>query len=200
METLSPKGVTMGLFTNRKREVEDDTVRSSDAIRAVEPSWIDEPAPPMPEPVDEHENAAADQGWFAAAAPDPLPDRAAPFTDPAPSDTVGADHEAERALAEFGITLAETEPAVPPAPRRSLTDHPVGTVHAGNVEIDARGLLDMLGVTPAATLMDISEARLRFLAEHDPAAEDDPEAARIKERIRRRVNTAYASFRLTLAD
>ena len=64
-------------------------------------------------------------------------------------------------------------------------------------EIDVDGLLEMLGVNADASLIDISEARLRFLSEQDPSSETNEDAAQIKERIRREVNTAYASIRLT---
>lgn len=201
METHSPKGVTMGLFTNRKREVADDDVQPPRILGGEESSWIEDPPAPLAP------NQGTDEGlsptnditdWFGGVTTDVVPERAEPFAEG--ERRVGSTepaHEAERALAEFGITLAETEPAVPPAPRRPLTERPV---HAGNVEIDVDGLLEMLGVAPNAPLIDISEAHLRFMAQHDPAAEDDPEAAHLKEQIRRQVNTAYASFRLTLAD
>lgn len=80
---------------------------------------------------------------------------------------------------------------------RQLDDRP--PAHVGNVEIDVPGLLDMLGIDQTATLTDISEARQRFSAEHEPNGYDDADAAEIKEKIRREVNTAYALFRLTHA-
>jgi len=55
----------------------------------------------------------------------------------------------------------------------------------------------MLGVDDSATLIDISEAQQRFLADHQPVDSDDADAAAIKEAIRREINSAYASFRLT---
>ena len=113
------------------------------------------------------------------------PESAAPF----------AETEAAIALAEVGITLEETEPELPPGPRRSLEERP--RTQAGNVEVDAEGLLQMLGIESRATLAEISEAHRRFVADHDPSAETDQEAAIIKERIRRQINMAYASFRLT---
>lgn len=177
----------MGLFTNRKREVDDDVVKASEAIDGLEPSWISDP----PDPVDAIPEVAA------PFADDPTPTPSA--RDAATDAYVSAEERAAGELARYGIDLAETEPSVPPGPRRASTDE-AALVQAGNVEIDAVGLLDMLGVDPDASLSDISQARLRFLVEHDPAAESDPEAARLKERIRRQVNTAYASFRLTRAD
>lgn len=114
--------------------------------------------------------------------------------------------EASSTLAQFGIAPVDDAvdaPLLDPAPdvdltlKRRLEDRP--RVQAGNVEIDAAGLLNMLGVDHNATLIDISDARQRFLAEHLPADSDDVDAAELKEKIRREVNTAYASFRLTHA-
>ena len=204
-----PKGdETMGLFTNRKREDDDaEVVQAGEAIDALDPAWIDDEAEeaqnaaiwPAPTDVPAPPNTDVIPEVAAPFIDEVRPDVAAPFVDP--NSVNGTDeHEAARALAEFGITLEETEPTMPPGPRRPLADQPTGMAHAGNVEIDAHGLLEMLGVEPDAALIDISDARLRFLAEHDPAAEGDADAAAIKERIRRQVNVAYASFRLTHAD
>lgn len=186
----------MGLFTNRKRDDDPtDVIHSGQVIEALEPTQDEtthgEPAPDGSEPLAGHDFAddAVERGAVNS-------DDAAPFVD----EALVSEDEATRALAEFGITLEETAPAVPPGPRRALTEQPTATAQAGNVEIDALGLLEMLGVDQDASLIDISDARLRFLAEHDPVAETDAEAAEIKERIRRQVNVAYASFRLTHAD
>lgn len=110
--------------------------------------------------------------------------------------------DAASTLAQFGISVdADTDGLgihVAAAPRRRLEDQP--RAQAGNVEIDAAGLRSMLGVPDDASLLDISSARQRFLADHEPVDGDDTDAAELKERIRREVNTAYASFRLTHAD
>lgn len=203
METHVPKGVTMGLFTNRRREIGDaDIVKSSEAIDRLDPTWINQPPEPIDywaETPDPYTDRGVEPSEVARDIADTIPEVAAPFDDDPQAPNAHED-EAERSLAEHGITLHDVEPAVPPAPRRTLTEQPLGTVqtaHVSNVEIDVHGLLDMLGVSPDASLVDISDARRRFLAQHDPAAEDDPDAARLKEQIRRRVNTAYASFRLT---
>lgn len=121
------------------------------------------------------------------------------------ADVVGLT-EVSSTLAQFGIAPVGDSvdaPFLDPAPdvdltkKRRLEDRP--RVQAGNVEIDAAGLLNMLGVDHNATLIDISDARQRFLAEHLPATSDDVDAAELKEKIRREINTAYASFRLTHA-
>lgn len=81
-----------------------------------------------------------------------------------------------------------------PGRARRLEDQPQ---QAGNVEIDAAGLRALLGVDDDASLVEISAACQRFVDEHRPSDADDVDAAELKERIRREINTAYASFRLT---
>ena len=95
-----------------------------------------------------------------------------------------------------GITDAGTSAFVDQ--RRRLEDQP--RAQAGNIEIDATGLRSMLGVSDDASLLQISAARQRFLADHEPHQDDDSDAVALKERIRREVNTAYATFRLTHGD
>lgn len=209
----------MGLFTNRKHEDADtEMVASATAIGGFAP-FFDEVEPlndTADQPVSEvdatsnfFDNSSSfgkHQSEFAAqaATPDFL---AAPESAVAPDYTVpevarpftGGDHDAtsDTAPTDFDLLFEEVEPETPPAPRRMLEDQPEPKVETGNVEIDVDGLLQMLGVSADASLIDISEARLRFLAEHDPSSETNEDAARIKERICREVNTAYASFRLT---
>ncbi len=99
-----------------------------------------------------------------------------------------------------------TQPQSPPPPDRRFErardferrqhNLEVQKATAGNVEIDDVGLLELLDLEPGASLVEVSEARLRFLTEHDPEVEQDPEAALLKRKIRRQVNAAYASFRL----
>ncbi len=187
----------MGLFTNRKSTGSDiDFVSSRDAIDALGQ---------RNEIIDDDTDVL-----YELQVPDAIPDEAAPFADDLDDD--GA------ALAEVGITLEETEPELPPGPnRRSPNQNPdeaidqvpvdemsvdslrVDHVHDDTIDIDVDGLLDLLGVAPDASLGEISEARLRFLDAHDPQAETRADAAEIKERIRRQINTAYATFRLTRA-
>ena len=167
----------MGLFTNRKRDEDDDDIVASAEILSFAsemPGMAESPGladtavmhdtPPPPDaPMLDEDPAVpampAAPGWMASGA-------------------LGSD--------------------VPPAPKRRLEDRP--RVQAGNVEIDVEGLLALLGVEEGASLIDISEATQRFLQEHRIVDLDDPDAAALKERIRREVNTAYASFRLTHAD
>ena len=178
----------MGLFTNRKSTgSEIDFVSSRDAIDALRQrgELIDDDAETLLELVVD----------------DTIADEAAPFVDDLDDD------EAAIALAEVGITLEETEPELPPGPNRrspvqsldDTTDPGLVGSHDESIDIDVEGLLELLGVASDASLTEISEARLRFLDAHDPQAETRADAAEIKERIRRQINTAYATFRLTRA-
>lgn len=174
MERYLTKGVaSMALFTNRKhQDTNSDIVHSGRAISALTPA------------VDVIES-------------DPI--------ESAFDDTTGLpDQRAAAELADFGITLEDVEPDVPPRPRRTLAElsaeeATLGKVRQTNVEIDVDGLLEVLGVDADASLVDISQARLEFLSQHDPSVETNEDAAKIKERICREVNIAYASFRLSQA-
>lgn len=110
------------------------------------------------------------------------------------TDDVGGLHDGGEALSAFH---SSEEPPPEPLPKRRLEDQ--HRAQAGNVQIDAAGLLEMLGVDRHSDLETISRAWQRFLAEHQPIDSDDADTAELKERIRREVNTAYASFRLTRA-
>ncbi len=167
----------MGLFTNRKRDEDaGGLAEAADMLARLSP--------------------ADEEGQTDRSPDDDVPFADVPFdatpVDPVPFDAIAFEG------APFGVTTFDTINEVPPAPRRRLEDRPLA--QAGNVEIDAAGLLEMLGVDHGATLIDISEARQQFLADHQPVDTDDADAARIKEKIRREVNTAYASFRLTHAS
>ncbi len=184
----------MGLFTNRKRDEDLDGLSEAASLLAQFNS-----------PADEH------AGGVNTAEPAPTEHRSDPVAGFLPSEPMtdffsveAVDEAAAAPIAEtsdfFAVaafpTFFSEEPTVAPLERR-LEDRP--RAQAGNVEIDASGLLDMLGVAASAELIDISEAHQRFLADHQPSDSDDADAASIKEAIRREANTAYASFRLTHA-
>lgn len=106
-------------------------------------------------------------------------------------------------LEEMGISLADQQPTVPPPPRRvrrsileSPEPAPIERRLAGNLGFDEQGLLDMLGLPLQSDLRQVSAATTAFLADLDPDSELDPEASELKRRIRREVNTAYATYRL----
>lgn len=199
----------MGLFTNRKDVTGSvDYVSSRDAIDALQRR-------------NEEGGGSFDSAELEdLAVTDDIPDEAAPFADHEidPDHEIDTAHEADTdaalALADVGISLEETEPELPPGPNRRSSNYFVsdrsnrddaasvdvaidqGVLAGSAIDIDVDGLLGLLGVAPDASLSEISAARLRFLAEHDPQAETRADAAEIKERIRRQINTAYASFRL----
>ena len=163
----------MGLFTNRKRNEEDVDGLSEAADMLAQLNSSPEEALDDVEPI---EVAPIDLASVTTEIPDAEPI----------ADTITDELTDE-------LTEAPAEVAAPP--QRRLEDRP--RAQAGNVEIDAEGLLSMLGVDDSATLIDISEAQQRFLADHQPVDSDDADAAAIKEAIRREINSAYASFRLT---
>ncbi len=183
----------MGLFTNRKSsDIEFVSARAAiDALhQRNEPNDV------------AHDGVIVeDVDALIDTIPDAIPDAAAPFADELD------DEDAALALAEVGITLDETEPELPPGPSRrddaavrsQINADDPAIDHDVAIDIDVDGLLELLGVSPDASLDEISEARLRFLDTHDPQAETRADAAAIKERIRRQINTAYATFRLTKA-
>ena len=163
----------MGLFTNRKHEGADtDTVNSASAIAALTPFF-------------DTVETSDDDGWQPAGAAE----TAGNFFDNRTT--------LDRRTTEVASAIDEAGSGNSPVRDRTLEDQPTAEASSDNDDIDVGGLLHMLGVSAEASLSDISEARLRFLSEHDPSDETDADAAQIKERIRREVNTAYASFRLT---
>lgn len=215
----------MGLFTNRKRkDGEEDLVDPSRAFGLPVDEEVDDV-----EPVDHSVGAATPDALPEPEAVDPVlaPGGAfddvfaqidqtasvvetsavvdsAPAVDPAPVVEVEPMivPEAAAPISDVDTPIVDiAEPIVddiPPMPQRRLADRP--RAQAGNVEIDAEGLLALLGLDADADLLDVSDAHLRFVADHAPSDTDDHEAAQIKERIRREVKSAYASFRLTRVD
>lgn len=212
----------MGLFTNRKRDEADDdvaglteaasllarftssptpdvsaretehdeTVHSDDTAGATMTGFTPVDATLEFAPSNEFSDTALLDGADAISEANPLPS-AAPFSDaPAFSPESFGGFAADPA----GDTTTDSS-EVAEAPRRRLEDRP--RAQAGNVEIDRSGLLTLLGVDSNATLIDISDAHQKFVADHQPTGADDNDAAQIKKRIRREVNSAYASFRLT---
>ncbi len=206
MERHLTKGVaSMALFTNRKhQDAHTDLVNSGLAIEALNPSFHVVEASAFDgadlDPAEPEERRASSATSANAHQAEPFGAGEASSID----SPEGSGQSAEAELAEVGITLAEVEPNFPPAPRRtwnepSPDEQPADSARASTLGIDVDGLLQLLGVTADASLKDISQARLQFLWEHDPSGETNQDAAKIKERICREVNTAYASFRLTRA-
>ena len=198
----------MGLFTNRKKD-DDDVAGLSEAANmlarlggAAEAEQPAEATMTGFTPADETLHFS--QGDEAAETTEGtvLTDSTALPSDASVTDTVLADtplpdaSPASRSNPFVGFPGAQTAD-VTDAPRRRLEDRP--RAQAGNVEIDAAGLLNVLGVDKSASLTEISEAHQKFVADHQPVGTDDADAAQIKKRIRREVNSAYASFRLTYA-
>ena len=204
----------MGLFTNRKHEGADTGM--VDASQITHPLFddidtLDAGDVQRADAADatfnffDNSRASGTYGSAEAAGP-PLPDVELP--EAAPTEGVVPDiaqpfydndtnrHEATP-FAGFATTFENTESKTSPALERVLQDRLPDTPQTDNVDINVDGLLELLGVDADASLADISEARRRFLTEHDPSRETNEDAAQIKERIRREVNTAYASFRLT---
>lgn len=204
----------MGLFTNRKKD-DDDVAGLSEAANmlarlggAPEAEQPAEATMTGFTPADEtlhflqgDEAAETTEGTVltdivALTDSTALPHHAA-VTDTVLADTPLPDASpASRSNPFVGFPGAQTAD-VTDAPRRRLEDRP--RAQAGNVEIDAAGLLNVLGVDKSASLTEISEAHQKFVADHQPVGTDDADAAQIKKRIRREVNSAYASFRLTYA-
>jgi len=175
----------MGLFTNRKQE-DNDLSGLSEAADML--AQFNDPG---------EEGVVELEASPGAPVPNFFP--AEPMTDFSPLGPV--DDVAVAPIAEipaftpFAALAAEDEAVA--TPLRRLEDRP--RAQAGNVEIDASGLLELLGVNADSGLITISEAHQRFLADHQPAGADDADADGIKAKIRAEVNTAYASFRLTRA-
>lgn len=204
----------MGLFTNRKHEGAETGM--VDAPQITQPFFddidaFDDGGDQRADAVDatfnffDNSRTSGTYGSANAAGP-PLPDvellEAAPIGGVVPDiaqpffDSDTNRHEATP-LAAFAPTFEDPQPKPSPALDRVLQDRLPDTPRAGNVDINVDGLLELLGVDADASLADISESRRRFLTEHDPSRETNEDAAQIKERIRREVNTAYALFRLT---
>lgn len=203
----------MGLFTNRKKDDAADVAGLSEAANMLA-RLGDAPEAEKPAEATMTGFLPADETFDFSPA-----DEAAESTEGAvlTDTTVLANTVLTNAVPTnmplTDTSLAESSPApssnpfmgfpatpsveVTETPRRRLEDRP--RAQAGNVEIDASGLLTLLGVDKTASLTEISEAHQRFVTDHQPAGTDDADAAQIKKRIRREVNSAYASFRLTYA-
>lgn len=182
----------MGLFTNRKRNDED--VEGLSEAASMLAQFKTPPAPDLAEFTPPDLEISSDQRVDTLPSPS-VPDffPAGPISDFSPSDPI--DESSAAPLTSFEPIEIPGAAAEEPEPRRRLQDRP--RAQAGNVEIDATGLLELLGVEVDSDLIDISEAHQRFLSDHEPSDADDSDAAGIKEKIRCEVNTAYASFRLT---
>ena len=169
----------MGLFTNRKKDQAEDVAGLSEAasLLAQFNTTVDDEPEEMVTPVP----------------PAPSSEATAPIPGFALVDPIGDISPVEEVDAAGAAPIADGD-----APTRRLDDRP--RAQAGNVEIDATGLLDMLGVDSSAALIDISEAHQRFLSDHEPVDGDTADALELKNKIRSEVNTAYASFRLTRAS
>lgn len=211
----------MGLFTNRKRDEADDVAGLTEAASMLA-RFTSSPTPDASIPEAEQDETAHSDDTVGATmtgftpvdatlefapsndfsntalldGPDGLDEAnllpsAAPFGDAPSFSPESFGGFAARPASDTTTDSSE----VTEAPRRRLEDRP--RAQAGNVEIDRSGLLTLLGVGSNATLIDISEAHQKFVADHQPTGTDDNDAAQIKKRIRREVNSAYASFRLT---